>query len=140
MKVIVDTDALLGIFNLDDPHHENAIKISAYLKRRGASIFIVPTTIAEFALLASSRIGVPTTRKATHHLIHSDFLTLDVTEDLTFKAEELYQKQTSKEESLFDCYVMVAAKKIPADYIFSFDKGYEKNGFALAKDLLEENN
>lgn len=138
MEVIVDTDVLLGIYNLDDPHHGNALKISAYLKKREANIFVLPTTIAEFALLASSRIGVHATKEATH-LIRSDLLTLDVTEDLTFEAEDLYQKQTSKEESLFDCYIMAAAKKIPVDYIFSFDKGYEKNGFVLAKDFLKGN-
>ena len=140
MITIIDTDALLGIFNPKDPHNKASVVLLDKLLQRDDEIFLLSTTLAEFALLASSRIGIRETKKSIKRIMASDYSTLNITEEVTAKAVELYFKQTSKEESLFDCYVMVAAWKISADYIFSFDKGYEKNGFVLAKDLLEDNN
>src|SRR3989337_389261 len=139
MITIIDTDALLGIFNPKDPHNKASVVLLDKLLQRDDEIFLLSTTLAEFALLASSRIGIRETKKSIKRIMASDYSTLNITEEVTAKAVELYFKQTSKEESLFDCYVMVAAWKISADYIFSFDKGYEKNGFVLAKDLLEDN-
>jgi hypothetical protein len=55
-----------------------------------------------------------------------------ISDDITHNAVSFYKTQTSKKESLFDCYVMAAAKKLAADCIFSFDKGYVKNGFVLS--------
>lgn len=139
MTTIIDTDALLGIFSPKDPHHKTAITLLDKLVQRNDEIFLLSTTLAEFALLASSRIGVNETKNSIKRIMASEYSTLDITEEVASEAVELYYTQTSKEESLFDCYVMVGAKKIAADYIFSFDKGYEKNGIVLAKDLLKEN-
>ena len=136
MNIIVDTDALLGLFNAIDALHKSAAMLAEKLTEERANIFLLPTTLAEFALLASSRVGVQQTKTAIDHLTQSGYIPVDVTEELTKEAVSLYQKQTSKEESLFDCYVMVAARKITADYIFSFDGGYTKNGFSLASGML----
>jgi predicted nucleic acid-binding protein len=137
MTTVIDTDALLGIFRPGDPHHLTSLALLDKLFQRDDEIFLLSTTLAEFALLASSRIGIKETKKSVKLIMTSNYPTLDITEGLTAKAVELYYGQTSKEESLFDCYVMAAAWKIHADYIFSFDKGYEKNGFMLAKDFLK---
>jgi len=140
MTTIIDTDALFGIFSPKDAHHKTSITLLDRLVQRNDEIFLLSTTLAEFALLASSRIGLKETKKSIKRIMATDYSTMDITEETTEKAVDLYFAQTSKEESLFDCYIMEAAKKISADYIFSFDKGYEKNGFVLAKDFLKENN
>lgn len=140
MTTIIDTDALLGIFKPTDPQNKASLLLLDKLLERNDEVFLLPTTLAEFALLASSRIGLQETKSSIKRIMASNYSTLDITEELNAKAVELYYAQTSKEESLFDCFVMAAAKKIPADYIFSFDRGYEKNGFVLAWDLLKENN
>lgn len=131
MKIIVDTDALLGLFNTNDSLHRLSVLTAKKIATKKANIFILPTTLCEFALLASSRIGFKETQKAVELLAGSDYLTVELTEKETKEAVSLYHKQTSKEESLFDCFVMVAAKRIGADGIFSFDKGYVKNGLNL---------
>lgn len=140
MTTIIDTDVLLGIFSPKDAHNKTSLSLLDKLLERNDEIFLLSTTLAEFALLASSRIGMSETKNSIKRIILSEYSSLDITEEVTAKAVELYFAQTSKEESLFDCYIMAAAKKIPADYIFSFDKGYEKNGFVLAMDFLKENN
>lgn len=137
MNTLIDTDALLGLFNIDDFHHKNAVLITKKLAKKGVNTLLLPTTLAEFALLASSRIGMKETQRVTNSLTNSTMPIVEITEDLTKSAILHYQKQTSKEESLFDCYVMAAAKKLGIKYIFSFDNGYTKkiNGFQLASSL-----
>lgn len=136
MNVIVDTDVLLGLYNSGDIHHSEAVELAKKVLEKKMNIFILPTTLGEFALLASSKIGKRDSQKAISHLMNSDFLTTDITLELTKEAIELYEKQTSKEESLFDCFIMATAKKLFCDGIFSFDKGYRKNGFKLIEELI----
>ncbi len=136
MTTVVDTDALLGLFVVQDVHHVVARQIMQELAKRKAALVIPPTTLSEFALLASSRIGMQQTREAVSTLASPQFRTFEITPEVTSEAVGLYQKQTSKEESLFDCFVMVAAKSEQADCIFSFDKGYKRNGFVLIRDFF----
>ena len=137
MNTIIDTDALLGIFNIKDALHKDATTVAKELKKKGINTLLLPTTLSEFARLASYQIGIKEAQEATEILINSDIPVLEVTKEITKSAVSLYKKQTSKKESLFDCYVMAMAKKLGISHIFSFDDGYTKriNGFQLAKDL-----
>ena len=100
-------------------------------------ILILPTTLSEFALLSSSRIGLLQTQEAIETIPQSGYVIPAITDETTQSSVSLYTNQTSKEESLFDCFVMVAARKYRADCIFSFDKGYFKNGFVLIQEFFE---
>ena len=137
MNTLIDTDALLGIFNTADPLHKDATALAKKLAKKEINTLILPTTLSEFARVASYQIGVKEAQEATKILANSALSVLEVTEDLTKKAVSIYEKQTSKKESLFDCYVMAAAEKLGIKYIFSFDGGYSKkvNGFQLASDI-----
>lgn len=137
MNTIIDTDALLGIFNTKDALHKDATTVAKDLKKKGVNTFLLPTTLTEFARLASYQIGAKEAQEAAEILIRSGMPVLEITDDITKSAVSHYKKQTSKKESLFDCYVMVTAKKLGITHIFSFDEGYTKsiNGFQLAKDL-----
>lgn len=137
MTTVIDTDALLGLFNPVDVHHRRTLVLMERLKERSCEIVILPTTLGEFALLATSRITLSRTQAAVQVLSSPDFRLYDVNTTLTEEAVRIYQAQTSKEESLFDCLVMAAAKASQADCIFSFDRGYRKNGFSLIEDMLQ---
>ncbi len=137
MNTIVDTDALLGIANPQDVHHFHAKEIFVQLEDRRAQIILLPTTLCEFSLLATSRIGMEKTKQVVMTLQGETYTILPVTESLIKEAFMMYQKQTSKEESLFDCYIMVAVRQFHTDCIFSFDQGYTKNGLVLAEDYFK---
>lgn len=137
MKVFIDTDALLGLVYHIDPHHRSATRILAELKTKNVDLLLLPTTLAEFSLMATSRIGMAKTKRAVSDFVRIYTILLPITEELTQGALNIYDRQTSKEESLFDCYIMAAATQYKADCIFSFDRGYIKNGFILIEDFLK---
>ena len=136
MTTIIDTDVLLGLFLPYDVHHENATAILGKLRQLHCTILISPTTLGEFALLASSRIGRQQTQAAVGLLTSNQFRTLAITPQIAHEAAALYQKQTSKEESLFDCFLMILATQSHVDCICAFDRGYTKKGFTLVGDFL----
>lgn len=140
MITIVDVDALLGLANPKDIHHDNSKLLFNKLADFGVDTILLPTVLGEFALLASSRIGMVQTKKAISGFLATSYGINSLDENLTREAVQLYHAQTSKEESLFDCFVMVSAKKLNADCIFSFDRGYTKNGFVLAGDFVQKIN
>ena len=133
MNIIIDSDALLALINSKDSLHERAKALLIELHTQGAELILLPTTLSEFALIATNRVGQNQTKavvevwteRANHQVIEVD-------KELTSFAVKLFQKQTSKEESLFDCFVMAAASRYKYDAIFSFDKGYLKT---INKDL-----
>jgi predicted nucleic acid-binding protein len=136
MTVLVDTDALIGLADAADGHYHESTHIAQELTDRCATIFILPTTLAEFALVASGKIGMRATQQIVDLLLRS-YTSVDIDQALVAGAKSRYDVQTSKEHSLFDCFVMEAAKRLAADCIFSYDKGYRQNGFTLVQHYLE---
>jgi len=136
MRTLVDTDALLGLINTHDALHKRAKGVVKEFVRQKVTIFVLPTTLGEFATISSIRLGFQESKKVINLIAKSGYIPLDVTGDMVLEATALYQEQTSKENSLFDCFNMVAADKHSIDCIFSFDRGYTQNGFLLAEAYL----
>ena len=58
MTVLVNTDALIGLVDAPDGLYQQSTYIAQELIKLQATIFILPTTLAEFALVASGKIGM----------------------------------------------------------------------------------
>ena len=139
MITVIDTDAWLAIVNPSDALHLKAKAVLKALDRENAHLLLLPTTLSEFTTVAAGRIGLERTKDVIKALIDAGtHVLLEIDDALTATAVEVFFEQTSKKESLFDCFVMAASVKYKADCIFSFDNGYTKtkNGFRLASDLL----
>jgi predicted nucleic acid-binding protein len=138
MTTLIDTDTLFGLVVDTDHLHARTLALSKRLhKQSEAIVHLLPTTLGEFSTLATIRLGFNRSKYLTDTIAHLGLRLMDVTKEMMVEANALYQKQTSKENSLFDCYVMIAAKHQNIDCIFSFDKGYKQNGFVLIEDFLQ---
>lgn len=137
MISIVDTDALLGLVSVDDPLHTRAKFVSHYFQDQNATLIISPTTLAEFSLVGLKRLGLAEMQKSLSFFLKG-LLIEDVRSSDMHMAQELLIKQQSKNHSFCDCCVMTVAKRLHADCIFSFDRGYTKNSFILAEDLIKK--
>lgn len=138
MTIIVDTDFLIAHLLLRDTNHQKAVVLFACIAQgdfgRVQLLLTVPT-LGEFATIATIKIGLQRAQEATAYYASMHTL-VEITPQIAQDAISLFQKQTSKENSLFDCYVMQAAKTFGADHILSFDKGYKQNGFRLLEDAI----
>ena len=137
MTTVIDTDALIGLADRSDALHKPATRIAEALLHRKARVLLLPTTLTEFATVAAKEMGLTQAKKAVHVLLNR-YTLLAVDEVLAFEAVKIYDRQTSKKNTLFDCYVMAMAVRVSADCIFAFDAGYTHNNFALAKDFLAQ--
>lgn len=137
MLAILDTDALLGLVSTGDALHNKAVDTAQMMLNHRVDTAVLPTTLSEFATVATTRIGREQAQRTVAGLIDSGIVLIDITEKLSLQALAWYGKQTSRKDSLFDCYVMAASILLGANCIFSFDHGYEKNGFYLAREFLK---
>ena len=136
MVTIVDTDALIALAKPRDPLHERAIRIEKLLRVVPDHVVISPTTLSEFSLVALQRLGFHDMKQTLSAILASDISVETVNGVDTRAALLLYEKQTTKDNSYCDCYIMALASRLHAAYIFSFDRGYTKNGFVLAEDFF----
>lgn len=138
MISIVDTDALIGLAKPNDALHERAVNTHNHLQTLATHIVVSPTTLAEFSLVALQRLGFHDMKRTLSVILAGDISVETINDVDTRAALILYEKQTTKDNSFCDCCVMVLAKRIHADCIFSFDRGYTKNGFVLAEDFFKK--
>jgi predicted nucleic acid-binding protein len=134
MTIIIDTDAIFALSNRTDALHTRAKRI---LERAAHPIIILsPTTIVEFSFTATKKLGLERAKYVTQTMTDGSMHIETVNQHDVQTATLLFYQQRTKEESLCDCFVMALAKRVQVDCIFSFDRGYTKNGFVLIEDFF----
>ena len=136
--IILDSDALIGLMNTTDKHHEICKEIILYLINNNYETFIPYPIVLEASttLARGSRINRPDlAAKLLEDNIETESDT-KINYSVSAEVAQLYNPKTSKKNTPFDHYVLALAKKNNIKYIFSFDKFYEKNGLTLIEDLL----
>ena len=134
-KVVVgDADVLIALAYKDDANHEKAKKISEWLIAKEYEIVYPNTAILEAITALKRSLGL--TDEA--HLINRQyqkcaFLIEFITEEIQQRASKRFEKTISKKNTIFDALVAEVALQLDADYIFSFDSWYPKEGFVLAQ-------
>src|SRR5262245_20617172 len=121
MQVVVDTDALLALTDVNDALHLRATALAKQLTALDALVLLSPTTIAEFSTVATRNIGFAQAKKAVDTL-YKAYSLFELDNVLNHSAIQKYRGQTSRYNTLFDCYVMAISGETQCDCIFSFDK------------------
>lgn len=138
-KIIVDSDAIIGLLNETDSLHNRCLKISLYLEKNNITT-VIPYPIvleAATALAKDKTIRRPDLAKLLlekYASVKDDGLEIT---DVPFRVAELYNPVTSKKNTPFDFYVLACAQKNGITTIFSFDSFYRKNGLKLIEQLIE---
>ncbi len=130
--IFVDADAIIALLRRDDVHHAHAWEIYGELRKERVRFKTNQIALFEAGTVISQRVG----HKAALRLL------MDVKEREIFKvieyskntfdvARTLFEKQTSKNVSLFDCFHMAFCESQNIRSVFSFDTAYQANGFQL---------
>ena len=70
MNTIIDTDALVGLFDIKDVHSKAAQRILEELKRQQINTLVLPTTLTEFTALFAYRVNMREAQDATDRIIN----------------------------------------------------------------------
>jgi len=129
MNLLIDADAIFALMVRNDTNHRKAV--SLINKNKKVVISILNTTIAEIATVLFRKVSHQAALKFLTDVKNGDFIIITVEDKLMDKATVYFEKQKTKTVTFFDCLNMAAMEIFNFEAIFSFDKGYAKNGFKL---------
>lgn len=138
-KVIVDSDALIGLIHKDDSLHKRCFDLSKFLSVNDFTV-VVPYPIvleAATALARDKTIRRPDLAARLlkdHSLLRSDDIEWEGVNKLVSR---LYNPRTSRQNSPFDYFLLAVAKLNDIELVFSFDTFYRKQGLRLVEDIVE---
>jgi len=134
--VIGDADSLIALAFKDDSNHERAKKISEQLLSRAYEIVYPNTAIMEAITTLRRALNLPDKAQLVNHQYQQGNITVEyINEGIQLKASQRWQKADSKKNTIFDAVVAETAVSFNANYIFSFDDWYQKQGFTLASEI-----
>jgi len=138
-RVIVDSDALIGLLNETDQLHKRCISIFSFLNKNNLQT-IVPYAIVLEAATALAKDKTIKRPDLAHKLLQ-DYVSIEdkpnYESNVSFLVAKLYNPSTSKKNTPFDHFVLAIAKKNNIAYVFSFDSFYKKNGLNLTEELIK---
>jgi predicted nucleic acid-binding protein len=132
--VVGDADALVALADEKDANHEKAQKIGEWLLSGNYEIVFPNTAILEAITALKRAKNLPDKAQLINKQYQAGaFLVEFVNEEIQQRASIRFDKTHSKKNTIFDAVVAETAIELKADYIFSFDKWYTKEGFNLVE-------
>jgi|SRR5579885_175840 len=137
--IIVDSDALIALFNKDDANAKKASKLfTIFLEKKIRLLYPATTLVETIDTLQRKLKKHEEALRITQLIAEARFATesvvaingSDIKEALMF-----FGQKSSNHTTLADAIVAYIAKKYEARAICSFDTWYKKVGFRLAVDI-----
>lgn len=126
MKILLDSDALFGLYIPDDVHHKEATNLLGECKNKEDSFFVLSSVIQETATVISHKRNHETSMRFIAQIGHLGATKLWLDESLEDAAWQVFEAQTKNGTSFVDCANLVAIRFYHLDKIFSFDRFYPK--------------
>jgi len=126
MKLLIDSDFLVGVFRDEDPHHDEAKILLRKYKNQPAQLHVVSLVLFETATVLSHRTGMNAARLFHEHLPELELAVVDVDTNLEKHSWEIFLGQTKKGTSFVDCANLATFELYKLDGILSFDTFYPK--------------
>lgn len=126
MKILVDSDFLVGLFRVGDPHHEGAIMLLKQHENKSSAFHVLNLVLQETATVLSHRVGMEAVRLFHAKYPMLGFSVIDVDREMELATWKIFLKQTKKGCSFVDCANLAACRHYAMDNICSFDRFYPK--------------
>jgi predicted nucleic acid-binding protein len=121
-KVLIDSDAFIGLQIQSDAHHQDAIEGFTKLRARGLQPTATVLVITETTNLLSRRYSMTDAKRFLQAVETLPIIAID--EELHRKSVKLFQEQTKSKTSLVDMANIVVMRQLEISQIFAFDKVY----------------
>ncbi len=129
-----DADSLVALVYKNDANHIRVQKISEWLQSRGYTVIYPNTAILEAVTALKRSLNLVDEAHLLNRQYQAGVFAVEyINESIQLKASQRFESANSKKNTIFDAVVIETAVEFEADYIFSFDNWYSKEGFDLAK-------
>jgi len=125
MQVFVDASAYLSVLNKKDFNHKKALKISQELFESGGEFVTSNVVIYEVCTVVSLRIDKKLAFEFREAIYNSQTVVVYLDKKTENRAWEIFQKQTSKNVSFFDCTSFAIIEELGIKSVFSFDGDFK---------------
>lgn len=126
MKVIIDSDALYGLFVKTDPHFERAKNILKKLIKDKADLYMLNLVIQETTTVISHKLSQQDSLDFLDKINELNLIQINLDLELEKRAWLLFKQQAKKNISFIDCANLASIEYYKIDRIFSFDTFYPK--------------
>lgn len=127
MKILVDSDFLVGLFRDEDVHHERTVMVLKKMIKEQNDLFVSNLVLFESATVLAHRVDMSAVRLFYQKLPKLNLKKFDVDDRLENKGWVIFLKQTKKGCSFVDCANVAAIEIYRFGGILSFDKFYPEN-------------
>lgn len=135
--VIADADILISLFYIHDINHERVLGSVERLLTDSWVIKYPNSAILETITFLRRALNKPEiAAEVNRRYLNGEFDVIYVDETIQKLASEIFAKEKSKKNTIFDAIVLATAKITKADGIFSFDIWYKKQGMKTVSDLI----
>ena len=128
-KLLVDADALVALAKSDDTNHKKALNLAR--KIENPSFYISPYAIPEAVTVLSYHVSQTAAKAFLKRIREKNIKQLPSTHTIEQETDKIFQEQTRKGISWFDCFNIALMNNHPLDFLFSFDKFYKKVGVKM---------
>ncbi|TSC90007.1 MAG: Uncharacterized protein G01um10145_438 [Microgenomates group bacterium Gr01-1014_5] len=127
-----DTDSLIALVCKEDANHIKAKNISKWLLSQGYEVVYPNTAILETITTLKRALNLPDKAELVNTRYLQGTLSIEyIDEKIQKLASQRFSRTNSKKNTIFDAIVAETAVELGAEYIFSFDSWYSKEGFKL---------
>lgn len=129
-----DADSLIALAYRNDINHVRAQKTSVWLQSRGYEVIYPNTAILEAITALKRSLNLVDEAHLINRQYQAGAFSIEfIDEAIQLRASQRFSHTKSKKNTIFDAVVAETAVELGADYIFSFDSWYPKEGFDLAE-------
>lgn len=129
-----DADSLVALVYKNDANHVQAQKISEWLQSKEYTVIYPNTAILEAVTALKRSLNLVDEAHLLNRQYQAGVFAVEyINENIQLKASQRFESTISKKNTIFDAVVVETAVEFEADYIFSFDNWYPREGFDLAE-------
>lgn len=135
--VIADADILISLYFPDDVNNQRVRKLVDTLVNASFVVKYPNTAILEGITSLKRSLNKPEIAGLINQkLLAGEFNIIYVDESIQKMASEIFAREKSKKNTIFDAIVLATAKSLKAKAVFSFDSWYKKKKYKMVEDLF----
>lgn len=137
--LIVDSDALIALFNKDDSNFSKAkILFESFYEQKTRLIYPSTTLVETIDTIQRRLKKYEVAHKIAQLISSADFAaeSVESIDGIYLKeAAKYFEAEGNNRKTMADAVVVAVAKKTNADGIFSFDEWHKRLGYKLASEI-----